>query len=122
MSLPVTVILPSLNPDEKLLAVVEGIIKVGFGRMILVDDGSSVEHQIFFQQALALGKEKGLSVDFLRHAKNLGKGRGLKNAFNYYLCHPGDSVGVVTVDGANQHRAEDILRCAQALVASPDRL
>ena len=122
MSLPVTVILPSLNPDEKLLAVVEGIIKVGFGRMILVDDGSSAEHQKYFQQALALAEEKGLSVDFLRHAKNLGKGRGLKNAFNYYLCHPGDSVGVVTVDGDNQHRAEDILRCAQALVASPDRV
>lgn len=122
MSLPVTVILPSLNPDEKLLEVVEGVAQAGFSRLILVNDGSSTEHQPFFEQAVQLAEKSGVQTELLCHAKNLGKGRALKTAFNRYLCCPGDSVGVVTVDGDNQHKKEDILRCAQALAGQPDTI
>lgn len=122
MSLPVTVIIPSLNPDDKLLEVVAGLADAEFSRLILVDDGSCPDCQKWFQLAIELAAEKGLRVELLRHAKNFGKGRGLKTACNHYLCDPGDSMGVVTVDGDGQHRTGDILRCAQALVAQPDTI
>ena len=37
----VTVVLPSLNPDHKLMQVVEALVKGGFHRVLLVNDGSS---------------------------------------------------------------------------------
>ena len=41
----VSVVLPSLDPDEKLLAVVDGLIAQGFEDIILVNDGSKAENQ-----------------------------------------------------------------------------
>ena len=37
---PVAAIIPSLNPDEKLINTVHGLLKVGFTDVIVVDDGS----------------------------------------------------------------------------------
>ena len=37
------VVLPSLNPTEKLLGVIDGILEAGFGSIILIDDGSAPE-------------------------------------------------------------------------------
>lgn len=122
MSIPVTVIVPSLDPDEKLLRVIRGIAEAGFARLILVNDGSKPENTVWFEKAAELALEKGLRVEVLRHAKNLGKGRGLKNAFNHYLCDTDGSVGVVTADGDDQHTTADIVRCAQALLKQPDTI
>ena len=36
----ITVVLPSLDPDEKLKAVIDGLLEVGFTDIILVNDGS----------------------------------------------------------------------------------
>ena len=36
----ISVVLPSLDPDEKLNAVIDGLLKYGFSSIILVDDGS----------------------------------------------------------------------------------
>jgi len=122
LSIPVTVIVPSLDPDEKLLRVVRGIAEAGFSRLILVNDGSKPENAVWFEKAAQTAREKGLRVDILRHARNLGKGRGLKNAFNHYLCDTDSSIGVVTADGDDQHTTADIVRCAQSLVKHPDTI
>ncbi len=113
----VTIVLPSLNPDDKLLQVVDALVERGFHRILLVNDGSDQEHLAPFEQAA-----RHPQCVLLRHAKNLGKGRALKTAFNYFLCHPEGDVGVVTVDGDNQHHIDDIVACAQALEAHPDAL
>ncbi len=122
MSYPVAVVLPSLNPDEKLLKVVSAIAESDFSRLILIDDGSLPEKRIYFEQALLIAREAGLSAELLRHAKNFGKGRALKNAFNHYLCDTKGCLGVVTVDGDNQHHIEDIRACAQSLQENPDMI
>ena len=36
----ISVVLPSLDPDEKLIAVVDGLLEYGFTDIILVNDGS----------------------------------------------------------------------------------
>ena len=44
----VCIVIPSLDPDEKLCATIEGLKKVGFTRFVVVDDGSSSEHKVAF--------------------------------------------------------------------------
>lgn len=109
----VTVIIPSLNPDEKLLSTVHSLQGVGFTDILLVDDGSDEAHQVPFTTL------EGEGVTVLRHAVNAGKGRAMKNAFAYVLEHRPDCIGVVTVDGDGQHGATDVLRLAQAMEQEP---
>ena len=68
----VTIVLPSLNPDDKLLQVVDALVERGFHRILLVNDGSDQEHLAPFEQAA-----RHPQCVLLRHAKNLGKGRAL---------------------------------------------
>lgn len=107
----VSVIIPSLNPDEKLVAVVEAVIKEGFTDVILVNDGSDSDHLWPFEK---VSKYKECTI--LTHEVNKGKGRGLKTAFEYCINNRPDIDGVVTVDGDNQHKADDIMNCSRVMV------
>ncbi len=113
----VTVVIPALNPDDMMLKTIEALAQQGFSRFILVDDGSDAQHQFAFEQA-----SHRTDCIVLRHAKNLGKGRALKTAFNYFLCHPQNDIGVVTVDADGQHSAEDVAACAKRLETCPQKL
>ena len=113
----VSIVLPSLNPDHKLMQVVSGLVERGFHRIILINDGSDEAHMEPFQEAARYPQ-----CVVLRHFKNLGKGRALKTGFNYFLCHQDGDVGVVTVDGDNQHHIDDIVACARRLEQQPDTL
>lgn len=113
----VTIVIPSLNPDEKLTGVVQGLLDAGMTDILLVDDGSDAAHQKPFQQA-----EQHPEVTVLHHDGNRGKGRALKTAFAYVAAHRPDSVGAVTVDGDGQHGIRDICRLAQALENEPSAL
>ncbi len=106
----VSVILPSLNPDEKLLGVVEGLINIGFEDIIIVDDGSGAEYKKHFEKA-----KEYPQCTVLVHEVNKGKGRALKTAFEYYIKNR-KGVGVVTADGDGQHLAYDIKKCALKMV------
>lgn len=105
----ITIIIPSLNPDEKLKGTIDGICNKGFKNIIVVDDGSDSEHKAPF----AYAKEKGCTV--LVHEVNKGKGRALKTAFEYCLTLP-ECVGVITVDGDGQHAPEDIYNCGKEML------
>jgi len=109
------VVVPSLNPDEKLMKVVDSMIGAGFSNILIVDDGSDAAHQQPFSEA-----EKRVACTVLRHSKNMGKGAALKTAFRYISAQRSDIFGVVTVDGDNQHRAEDARKLADALALQPD--
>ncbi len=106
----VSVIIPSLDPDEKLLAVVDGLLATGFNDIILVNDGSCPEKLSYFSTA-AVHPE----VTVLHHPVNRGKGAALKTAFAWFLENRSDREGVVTADGDNQHHPEDIQSCAEHL-------
>lgn len=103
----VTVIIPSLNPDEKLMQVIRALTEIGFEDIIIVNDGSDKAHLMPFNEAA-----KYAECTVLTHEVNKGKGRALKTAFEYCIENRSGIEGVVTVDGDNQHRAEDILACA----------
>ena len=113
----VTIIVPSLDPDEKLCMVVDGLLAEGLRDIVLVNDGSHADHLASFEQAAA---RPGVTV--LTHEVNKGKGRALKTAFTWCLEHRPGIDGVVTVDGDNQHLPRDVRRCAEAMIADPGRL
>lgn len=112
-----TIVLPSLNPDEKFGKVVEGLIDCGFENIVIVDDGSDEEHQRWFEKAQSYPQCR-----VLHHELNRGKGRALKTAFEYVLKEFPETKGVVTIDGDGQHLAKDIIACAERMLQEEDKL
>ena len=108
----VSVVLPSLDPDEKLDAVIDGLLEYGFTDIILVNDGSKPENLPRFQNAAQKHKE----ITLLHHEVNRGKGAALKTAFAWFLENRPQGLGVVTVDGDNQHHPEDTRACCQRML------
>ena len=108
----ISVVLPSLDPDDKLIAVVDGLLEYGFSHIILVNDGSKQENLHYFHDLAAQHPE----ITLLHHEVNKGKGAALKNAFRWFLANRPDGFGVVTVDGDNQHHPEDTRRCCQHML------
>ena len=113
----VMIVFPSLDPDEKIIELVKDLRKRCSYPVLIVNDGSSAEKQTIFD---SLDQIDNCTV--IAHAKNLGKGRALKNAFNYILTHFPQITGVITADGDGQHTVTDIIRCAEALQENPDKL
>ncbi len=110
----ISVVLPSLDPDEKLVAVIDGLLEYGFTDIILVNDGSKQENLHYFLDAAAAHPE----IHLLHHEVNRGKGAALKTAFTWFLENRPEAAGVVTVDGDNQHHPEDTRRCAEHMMES----
>ena len=110
----ISVVLPSLDPDEKLIAVVDGLLEYGFTDIIMVNDGSKPENLHYFNDLAAQHPE----ITLLHHEVNKGKGAALKNAFRYFLENRPEGEGVVTVDGDNQHHPEDTKACAEHMLES----
>ena len=108
----ISVVLPSLDPDEKLIAVVDGLLEHGFSDIILVNDGSKPENLHYFTDLAAAHPE----IHLLHHEVNKGKGAALKNAFNWFLQNRPKAAGVVTVDGDNQHHPEDTRACCEKML------
>ncbi len=113
----VTIVLPSLNPDEKFLGVVQGLVEAGFRDVVIVNDGSDPDRLCWFERAAAYEQ-----CTVLTHEVNKGKGRALKTAFAYVHANRPDSRGVVTIDGDGQHLIEDIVNCAKAMLQHGDKV
>ena len=108
----ISVVLPSLDPDEKLIAVVDGLLEYGFSDIILVNDGSRQENLHYFTDLA----EKHPQIHLLHHEVNKGKGAALKNAFRWFLENRPEGYGVVTVDGDNQHHPADTRACCEHML------
>ena len=107
----VTVVVPSLNPTQRLTETVEGLLAAGFADIILVNDGSREDTLTCFEEAA-----RAPQVTLLTHPVNRGKGAALKTAFTWLMKHRPGCAGVVTVDGDGQHHPEDALACARNML------
>ena len=115
----IPLIIPSYEPDERLLQLLNTLKDYPFGPVLLVNDGSDPAYQIFFDQAKELLPDKLIS---LSHEVNQGKGRALKTAFSYVTEHFPDAVGCVTADSDGQHSVTAIQSIAQGLNEHPESL
>lgn len=106
------ILIPALNPDDKLRSYVQELMQKGFSRIIIVNDGSEEEYNSIFDDLQAMG------CIVLKHAVNCGKGRALKNGFSLFLErfeHDPDISGIITADSDGQHLVKDVLRMNELL-------
>lgn len=114
----VAIIIPAYNPGEELIRYVEELHKSGEKDIIVVDDGSKEEKKYIFK---ALADKQCVVIS---HAVNMGKGRALKNAFNYCMLNYDKEsyCGVITVDSDGQHSVADVMRMKEALIQNRQSL
>lgn len=112
----IPLIIPAYEPDERLVTLVQQLSEFYPDNIIVVNDGSGQQYDIYYNEV------QQCRCIVLKHHKNLGKGRALKNAFNYCLNHFPDMAGCITVDSDGQHCLKDILRIREALIQNPEKL
>ena len=76
------VLIPSLNPDNNLISLVNELSKNKWGGILVVDDGSSQNARKIFND---ITKIKGVNV--VSHTENKGKGSALKTGMKYIKNH-----------------------------------
>lgn len=108
----VVVLIPSLNPDNKLITYVNELYKNGLKQIIIINDGSAKEYDKYYDAI----KDK---CTLLKHNLNKGKGAALKTGFDYYLKNYKDAVGVITADSDGQHTVKDTISLAKTLINNP---
>lgn len=111
------IVIPALNPTERLVDLMRQLRSNGFERIIVVDDGSREDLKYIFKKC-----EDELGCIVLTHVVNQGKGRALKTAFNYYLQQDPIGGGVITIDSDGQHQVSDVLTCEKELLKGKKEL
>lgn len=108
------IIIPTLNPTDKLVSFIRCLKSYDFKEIIVVDDGSFLPYSNQFER-LSL-----LNVTILHHKENQGKGAALKTGLSY--LKDSDIRGFVTADSDGQHSPLDVYRVACALLNSNDTI
>lgn len=117
MSECLPIIIPSYEPDSRLIELLQKLNDKNMSPIILVDDGSGSQYQEFFQRA-----RNEFNVTLLTHDVNGGKGKALKTAFEHCLKTYPDMVGCVTADSDGQHTPEAIEKIRGILQKQPNAL
>lgn len=103
------IIIPSYEPDERLVQLVENLQEKSMANLLVVNDGSGPFYQPFFNDIKALG------ITVLEHETNKGKGAALKTAFSYLENKVTSDDVIVTADSDGQHLLEDIMKVAHTV-------
>lgn len=107
------VLIPSFEPDERLLSLVCDLVLVEGLRVLVVDDGSGPAFAHHFDAVRLAGAQ------VLSHEVNRGKGVALRTGFSHVQRHH-QGEPVVCADSDGQHSLYDILRVGAALDAGTD--
>ncbi len=110
------ILIPSLEPDEQLIAYAHELRENGFTTRIIVDDGSGQDYQGIFETL----ESEGCIV--LHHDVNHGKGIALKTGYAYIREHLPDVEAVLTADSDGQHTVPDCLKVLGQLFDGEDAL
>lgn len=115
----VVIVIPSLEPDKKLLTLLATIrtMQPTTIPIVIVDDGSGSSFENIFQSA-----KDEFDCVVIKHEQNFGKGRALKTAMSYVLEYFGNAKGIVTIDSDGQHQYKDMAVCVDAFHVHNDAL
>lgn len=102
------VLIPSYEPDERLLRLIEQLRELGRFPIVVVDDGSGEAYSKLFQAVQELG------CTVITHSRNKGKGYALKTGFRYFE-QKGTEDGIICADSDGQHLPIDIMRMARQI-------
>lgn len=104
------ILIPSLEPDERLPAYIDRLAQNGFGHVVVVDDGSAESYQPIFERIAAMDR-----VQVLHHDVNHGKGVALKTGYKWIRENLPEISGVITADADGQHTVPDCVHLAEEL-------
>lgn len=104
------ILIPSLEPDDRLPAYVQRLAESGFGHIVIVDDGSAENYQPIFREI-----ETVPNTTVLHHDVNHGKGVALKTGYQWIQDNLSGISGVITADADGQHTVADCIRLAEKL-------
>lgn len=114
----IVIVIPSLEPDKKLINLVSLIKKYNSSwSVVVVNDGSSEEYSSIFKTI-----EVKYNCIVLKHFLNKGKGAAIKTAIKYILKNENGISYVITIDSDGQHTIEDMIKCISAAKKNPDSL
>ena len=105
------ILIPSLEPDERLPKYIHELAESGFGHVVVVDDGSPESYQEIFRQVEAIDAR----VKVLHHDVNHGKGIALKTGYRWIQENLRGISGVITADADGQHTVPDCVHLAEEL-------
>ena len=105
------ILIPSLEPDQRLPAYIRKLEESGFGHIVVVDDGSSDAYQSIFREIEEIDER----VTVLHHDVNHGKGVALKTGYKWIQENLKDISGVITADADGQHTVPDCIHLAEEL-------
>lgn len=105
----VVIVIPSYEPDDRLVRLVDELRSRAPGcEILVVDDGSGPRYARVFERAVSAG------AILIGTRVNQGKAHALRAGFAWTMQQrPGR--GVVCVDSDGQHRVHDVLRVAAVL-------
>lgn len=110
----VIVVIPTLNPNEKIMNEFITRLKKSFSNILIVDDGCRDKSRKYLKSL----EDKSIKV--ITHYKNYGKGRAIKFALNHVLNEYKGIKAIVTADCDGQHTPEDILKVAKKTISNPN--
>ena len=107
-------VIPTIDPDNRLVSLVDDMRNRGFKHIIVVDDGSGAESRPVFDAL----RRRGAHV--FHHVVNLGKGQAIKTALMYIRNLFPNATHFVTMDDDGQHLPDDVANVCQAAAEHPD--
>ena len=116
----IPIVIPSYEPDDRLIALLRDFDARDMGPVIIVNDGSSEEYDQIFDEASSIIARLGGKL--ISYRPNRGKGRALKTAFEYIKDNLPGALGCVTADSDGQHTPDCIASIKDALTAHPGNL
>ena len=109
------IIIPSLEPDDKLVPYINELLDAGIKKIIVINDGSSEKCTEIFNTIANIEL-----CHVLTHDVNRGKGAAIKTALEFYRKNCSGFGGVITVDADGQHSVKDVLRICKTMDEHPD--
>ena len=110
------IIIPTLNPNNKIIELVQDLKKEDFDMLVVVDDGSKKECQEIFNKLEKLG------CKVTHHKENYGKGKAIKTGIEFANNNFKEFLGYITVDGDYQHLPKDVKKIAKKMECCSERV
>lgn len=104
----IAILIPTLNPDDKLINLVKDLQKIDFENIFIVDDWSDEKYQEIFDELEKIG------CIVYHHKINKWKWEALKTWFKN-IANYKNIIWIITVDGDWQHLPKDIKKVAKEL-------
>ncbi len=109
------ILIPVFNPDEKIMDNFLNELSKKYKNIVFINDGSSKVHDEYF-------KKLETKYPIIKHYKNYGKGRGIKNGLNYILNNYKDFNAIIIADCDGQHSVSDITKCYEETLKNNNSL